>query len=52
MGVNLLYYLVILINEENYFYYACPENMLTVEDIPEYAGLIYVSEKEFNNIRR
>jgi hypothetical protein len=28
----------------NYFYYAVPENMIAVEDVPEYAGLIYVTE--------
>jgi len=29
----------------NVFYYAVPENLIPVEDIPEYAGLIYVLEK-------
>ena len=28
----------------NYFYYAVPENMIAVEDVPECAGLIYVTE--------
>jgi hypothetical protein len=28
-----------------YFYYAVPENLISVEEVPEYAGLIYVSEK-------
>lgn len=26
----------------NYFYYAVPEGLITAEDVPEYAGLIYV----------
>ena len=28
----------------NYFYYAVPKDMLKVEDVPEYAGLVYVDE--------
>lgn len=28
----------------NKFYYAVPENLIKVEDIPSYAGLIYVTE--------
>jgi len=28
----------------NRFFFACPEGLLTVDDIPEYAGLIYVTE--------
>lgn len=28
----------------NRFYYACPEGLLNIEDIPDYAGLIYVRE--------
>lgn len=28
----------------NRFYYACPEGMIKVDDIPEYAGLIYVGK--------
>lgn len=28
----------------NYFYYVVPENMITAEDVPEYAGLIYVTD--------
>lgn len=27
----------------NRFYFACPEGLLNVDDIPEYAGLIYVT---------
>lgn len=26
----------------NYFYYAVPEGMITVDEVPEYAGLIYI----------
>lgn len=29
----------------NYFYYAVPEGLITVDEIPEYAGLIYVKNK-------
>jgi hypothetical protein len=29
----------------NYFYYVCPEDLLKVEDIPKFAGLIYVGPK-------
>lgn len=29
----------------NYFYYAVPEGMIDKEEIPEYAGLIYVGEE-------
>ena len=28
----------------NYFYYAVPEGMLTIDEIPPYAGLVYISE--------
>ena len=28
----------------NYFYYAVPENLISIEEVPEYAGLIYVAE--------
>lgn len=37
-----------LINEEtkpvgpNYFYYVVPENLITADEVPEYAGLIYI----------
>jgi len=27
-----------------YFYYACPEDIISVDDIPPYAGLIYIYE--------
>lgn len=29
-------------NKPNYFYYAVPENLITEDEIPSYAGLIYV----------
>lgn len=29
----------------NYFYYAVPTDLIPVEDIPEYAGLVYVDER-------
>lgn len=28
----------------NYFYYVCPDKMIKPEDIPEYAGLIYIQK--------
>jgi len=28
----------------NYFYYICPENLIALEEIPDYAGLIYVAD--------
>lgn len=31
----------------NYFYYAVPEGLITVEDLPPYAGLIYVLPDNF-----
>lgn len=27
-----------------YFYYAVPENLVKIEEVPEYAGLIYITE--------
>jgi hypothetical protein len=29
----------------NYFYFVCPENLLPIEIIPEYSGLIYLNDK-------
>lgn len=29
----------------NYFYYAVPKGMITTDEVPEYAGLIYISEE-------
>lgn len=34
----------------NRFYYACPEGLLTVEMIPEYAGLIYLDQWGFMRV--
>lgn len=31
-------------NRPNYFYYAVPNGLIPVEEVPEYAGLIYVNE--------
>ena len=33
----------------NYFYYVCPKDLIKLEDIPEYAGLIYI-DKEYNRV--
>lgn len=30
----------------NYFYYAVPEGMITVDEVPEYAGLIYILSED------
>ena len=29
----------------NYFYYAVPTDLITTDEVPEYAGLVYVDEK-------
>lgn len=29
----------------NYFYYACPQNLIPASEVPEHAGLIYLSDK-------
>lgn len=34
----------LLRNTPNYFYYVCPENMIKLENIPEYSGLIYIND--------
>lgn len=28
----------------NRFYYACPEGLINIDDVPEYAGLIYIEK--------
>lgn len=33
----------------NYFYYACPEGLIKVEEVPEYAGLIYITEGQWSS---
>lgn len=30
----------------NYFYFVMPENLVSIEEIPEYAGLIYLKKNE------
>lgn len=37
-------YLTELYRKPNYFYYAVPENLISEDDIPEYAGLIYMMD--------
>ena len=29
-------------NIANYFYFVCPENLISLNEIPEYSGLIYI----------
>lgn len=37
----------------NYFYFVVPSNLITIDDIPEYAGLIYIDENlQFNTIKK
>lgn len=31
----------------NRFYYVCPEGLLTIDDIPDYAGLLWVEPRGF-----
>lgn len=40
--MNDKYYRTENFKKPNYFYYAVPEGMLTKDEVPEYAGLIYV----------
>jgi hypothetical protein len=35
----------------NYFNYICPENLIKLEEVPEYAGLIYVRNNDFTRIK-
>ena len=48
-------YLVSHFKKPNYFYYAVPKGMIDKEDVPEYAGLIYVmpddGEFKFNYLK-
>lgn len=48
-------YLVSHFKKPNYFYYAVPEGMIDKEDVPDYAGLIYVipddGEFKFNYLK-
>jgi hypothetical protein len=34
----------------NYYWFVMPENLLPLESIPDYAGLIYVKEREHKNL--
>ncbi len=36
----------------NYFWYVCPENMIKVEELPEYAGLIELLDKGWINTKK
>lgn len=35
----------------NYFYYVCPEGLIKVEEVPQFAGLIYVKDDEVTIIK-
>lgn len=37
-------------NLPNYFYYCVPKDLISIDEIPEYAGLIYVINEHFINI--
>ena len=34
----------------NKFFYACPEDLISVDEIPEWAGLIYVTKREGDHL--
>lgn len=36
----------------NYFYYAVPENLISVSEIPDYAGLLYINNNVFPYFKR
>jgi hypothetical protein len=36
----------------NYFWYVCPENMVSKEDVPDHAGLIYIVPNKYNTRRQ
>lgn len=36
-------------NRPNYFYYVVPNGLISVEDIPEYAGLLYINSTTVGN---
>ena len=36
----------------NYFYYVVPTDLITVDEVPEYAGLVYVDEKKTLTIKK
>lgn len=35
----------------NFFYYVCPKDLIKVEELPDYAGLIYVDEENLIGIK-
>jgi hypothetical protein len=41
-----------LIQLPNRFYYACPENLINKEEVPEYAGLIYIRDDKCIEIKQ
>lgn len=47
-GIKQVWYLV-----PNYFYFVVPENLISIEEVPIYAGLIYVNERMiFNTVKK
>jgi len=45
---NETYDLIVLPNR---FYYTCPEGLIKEEELPEYAGLVYISENKYTEIK-
>ena len=37
-------------HKPNRFYYICPENLINKDEVPDYAGLIYVSPSKLSSI--
>lgn len=47
-GIKHTWYMV-----ANYYYFVVPVNLISVEEVPEYAGLIYLNENgTFNTIKK
>lgn len=40
------------VGRPNFFYFVSPENLLNVDEIPDFAGLIYISESEVKVIKK
>lgn len=40
------------LNIPNKFYYVCPENLIKVEEVPDYAGLVYVKDGFCTEIKK
>lgn len=40
------------VGRPNFFYFVSPENLLKVDEIPDFAGLIYISESEVKVIKK